>query len=188
MTDQPEAETETEKATVPTALRVVNYADPAQAKIDIAYSIVDLSSAMQEHASLRLHYGIEAAKASRQVNDFKIKLEAAESKVYRQLRDKFTDEGKKVTEAFLEKEVAAHPAIQAIKRAINEAKQIEAIAKATNEAFADRKDMLVQSGAKDRAELEGELRVMGQVDREEMARQTREKLLASRKKFAEVEA
>lgn len=146
-------------AVVKPAIRVINHIDGEQAKQDVAYSLADLSSAMQEQASLHLHYGELAAKASRQVDDLKITLEAAESKVYRKLRDDYDTAGKKITEKLLEMETAAHPTIHAIKKAINEAKQIEAIAKAAVQAFGHRKDMLVQHGAKDRVELQGELRI-----------------------------
>lgn len=155
MSNEPE-----NKPAAPTpALRVTQFVDPLQAKSDLAYSLADLSSAMQTQPGLHLDYAINLAKASKQLNDLKITLEAAESKVYRRIRDDYVTAGTKITEAALEKEVAAHPTIRGIKRAINEAKQVEAIAKGVVEAFGQRKDMLVQAGARDRAELEGEIRI-----------------------------
>jgi hypothetical protein len=142
-----------------TTIRVKNFVDGVQARADIQYSLADLSSAFQAQASLNLHYHELRAQATRQVADLKITLEAAEAKVYRDLRDKYVAASQKFTEAQLEKEVSAHPTIRKIKLAINEARQIEDNAKGVVESFGHRKDMLVQAGAKDRVELSGELRM-----------------------------
>src|SRR5665213_206665 len=142
-------------------ITVRNFLDEDQAKIDLSYSLNNLSDAYQRQPSFRLHYGTQAAKASRQVDDLKMVLEATESKVYREIRDEATKAGDKVTEAQLEKMVIGSPNVLAIKRAVNEAKQIEAITKAAVEGFKDRKDMLVQQGADSRAERSGEMRMSG---------------------------
>lgn len=133
--------------------------DPAQARKDSSFSLADLSSAQQEQPALRVHYGELKAKAERQVNDLKLKLEAAESAVYRQVRDELTKQNIKITEALLDREVNAHKTILAIKLAINEAKQILDVLKAVYDAFEDRKMMVVSASAKDRAELEVEMRM-----------------------------
>jgi siroheme synthase len=65
--------------------------------------------------------------------------------------------GEKVTEALLDKLVTRHERVTIVKKALNEAKQIEAIAKTAVEAFRHRKDMLVQHGATEREEMKGEL-------------------------------
>jgi hypothetical protein len=158
-------------------ITVKNPLDADQIKKDISYSLTDLSSAMQEQPGLHLHYAEVAAKASRQVNDFKLLLEVRESQVYRDLREDYTEKGTKITEAMLEKEVAVHPTVIAIKRAINEAKQVEAIAKGAVESFQQRKDMLVQHGAKDRVELAGELRMTASVAAAEEAEARKARIL-----------
>jgi hypothetical protein len=143
----------------PATTTVTNFIDGAQARKDATFSLADLSTAFQDQMSMRIHYGELKAKAERQVADFKLKLEAAESRVYRNCRDDLLAQNVKVTEALLEKEVNAHPVIQAIKRAINEAKQVFEVTKAVYDAFDDRQKMLMSAGAKDRVELQGEMRL-----------------------------
>jgi len=146
-------------APAPRKFEVRNFIDEATLKTDVAYSLNALSDAMQAQAGMIIHYSTLAAKAARQVDDIKLVLEATESTVYRKLRDKAVEDGAKVTETQLEKSVAASAQVLSIKRALNEAKQIEAIAKGAVEGFKHRKDMLVQEGAMSREEYKGELRV-----------------------------
>jgi hypothetical protein len=161
-------------------IEVKNFIDGDQARKDASYSLADLSTAMQEQMAMRVHYGVLKAQAERQVADLKLKLEAAESTVYRQVRDELTKQSIKVTEALLEKEVAAHRTILAIKLAINEAKQVFEVAKAVYDAFEDRKVMLQQAGARDRAELEGELRLNLASARDEAVKSGAQDMLAKR--------
>lgn len=148
--------------TEPKTLRTVKvreYVDGAQIKKDVAYSTADLSGAMQNQASMLSHYGVEAAKASRQVDDIKLLLDVTESKIYRRLRDEFLAAKEKVTEVQLDKAVATHNQVIEIKKALNAAKQIEATAKIAVEAFKHRRDMLIQEGSTSREELKGELSI-----------------------------
>jgi len=138
-------------------VKVRNYLDEAQVKKDVGYSLVDISGAQAEQAQLFLHYGMLAAKAARQVDQIKLLLENTEAAVYRVLRDRMIADGEKVTEALLEKLVTRHERVLAVKKALNEAKQIEAVGKIAVEAFRHRKDMLVQHGATEREEMKGEL-------------------------------
>lgn len=134
--------------------------DPAQSRKDASINPVDLTASFMDQASLRLHYGILAAQAQKQVDDLKLLKEVKESQVAKAMRDAPLDEGKKKpSEAQLDKDVALHPEVIRLTRALNEAKMIQAIAKATYESFGDRKDMLVQLGARDREELKGELKL-----------------------------
>jgi len=150
--------------TTPTTMRppifkVRQFVEPTQLKKDMSYSLADLSTAMMEQASLFVHYGVEAAKASMQVDNAKMLLEVTESKVYRKLRDDAAAAGNKVTEAQLEKTVQVHETVIAMRRALNEAKQIEAVTKVAVEGFRHRKDMLVQHGATSREEMKGEVSI-----------------------------
>ena len=126
-------------------------------KKDVSFSLPNLSNAMIEQASLFAHYGTLAAKASKQVDDLKLFLEITESKVYRLIRDKAVKDGTKLTEVQLEKQVSIYEKVLEFKRALNEAKQVEAISKVAVEAFRHRKDMIVQQGALNREEMRGEL-------------------------------
>jgi hypothetical protein len=149
-------------ATAPRKTRKVavkQWIDEKQLKQDLSYTMSDISGAMMDQASLLAHYGVLSAKASRQVDDMKMLLENAEAAVDRKIRDEKAKAGEKVTEPMLEKLVARHPQVIEVKKALNEAKQIEAIGKIAVEAFKNRKDMLVQHGSRERAELEGEVRL-----------------------------
>lgn len=148
--------------TEPTPITVKRLIDPEQLKKDMRFSLADLSSAMMEQAPLSTHYGMLAAKASRQVNDLELLLEVTEAKVYRIARDKRdaeTEKDKKVTEAALAKIVSTNAQVVSIRKALNEAKQIEAQTKTAVEAFRQRRDMLIQSGLISREEMKGEISI-----------------------------
>jgi hypothetical protein len=159
------------------SLRVVNYIDGEKLKEDVAYSEADLNTAFQQQSSLFVHYATLHAKAERQVDDLKLTLEAAESKVYRNLRDAATEKSEKVTEAQLEKMVAGTDFIIQMKKLINEAKQVAAIAKGAVEGFKQRRDMLIQSGADQREEMKGELRIAAREAREDTLERQKERVL-----------
>lgn len=158
-------------------ITVKEFVDPVQLKKDLSYTLVDLSGAMVEHASLFAHYGVLAAKASRQVDNMKMLLENAKALVYRKVRDQLVSEGEKVTEALLEKEVARHPKVRAVQLALNEAKQVEAIAKTAAESFRHRRDMLVQQGLISREEMKGEVSVSRRREAENEREQMQERVL-----------
>lgn len=152
-------------------MQVKNFIDATQLKEDMAYSLADLTSAMASQASLFVYYGTLHAKAAKQLDDLEMLLEIAESKVYRTLRDAAIAAGEKPSVAHLEKEVQAHKKVVEFKRAVNEAKQIEAVAKTAVEAMKQRRDMLIQHGASEREDRKGELRVMERTQAESVARQ-----------------
>ena len=139
------------------AYTVKQFIDATQLKADLSFSTADIHTAMMNQAQLLTHYGILAAKASRQVDDIKLLIENAEARVYRLLRDKAVADKEKVTEVQLEKQVSIQSQVVSFKRGLNEARQIEDICKVTVEAFRHRKDMLVQQGAYSREEMKGEM-------------------------------
>lgn len=141
-------------------IEVRNVINDAELKQDVEYSLVDLSNAMQKQAGLVVHYHRLSAQAERQVDDLKMMLEATESVVYRRLIDQAATSGVKLTEARLERMLAADKRVLTVKRALNEAKQIAAVAHGATRAMEHRKDMLVQHGADGREERQRELRTM----------------------------
>src|SRR5690606_19375567 len=122
-------------------------------------STANLSDAMVHQASLFTKYGVLAADAAHQVDVVKMLLESTEATVYKLLRDEAVKASEKVTEAQLEKMVARHSNVVAMKRALNAAKRVEAQSKTAVEAFRHKRDMLVQLGATSREELKGELTI-----------------------------
>ncbi len=167
----------------PVTIEVKRLIDPEQLKKDMAWSQVNLTGAMMDQASLATHYGMLAARASRQVHDLELLLEITEGKVGRVTRDKAAEEAKaeyeeakktdpkakpekKTTEAQIAGAVATHPRVIALKKAINEARQIEAQAKTAVEAFRQRRDMLVQAGLLSREEMKGEVSIAKRTEAE----------------------
>ncbi|TXM96261.1 hypothetical protein FV222_18645 [Methylobacterium sp. WL103] len=139
--------------------KVKIYVDATQLKADIRFSPSDLTNGMVEQAALFVHYGIQASLSSKQVDDLKILLENQEARIGRELRDRLTNLGEKFTEASIAGRVARDRQIIVTKRAVNEAKQVENVAKAALEAFRHRRDMLVQMGLISREEMKGEISV-----------------------------
>lgn len=166
-------------ATSETVYQVKDFIDATQMKIDLAYSDNDLTTAMMNQASLFSYYGVLAAKASNQVDVIKMLLENTEAAVYQIERSKATSEGEKVTEAMLEKRVARHSRVIGMKKALNDAKRVEATGKIAVEAFRHRRDMLVQMGLISREEMKGELRIVEKNAREEVMKTQGERTMAA---------
>lgn len=146
-------------AIVAPGFTVKDFIDAATLRKDMAFSPNDIDTAMMEQASLFVHYGVLHADAQRQVDTVKLLLENTEAAVYKMIRDKAAAGGDKVTEPMLEKSVARHPRVVAMKKALNAAKRVESIGKIAVEGFRHRRDMLVQQGVKLREEMKGELRI-----------------------------
>lgn len=157
--------------------KVRKFVDSAQLDRDLAYSASDLTSAMMEQAALFARYGVLAAQASKQVDDVKVLVENTEAEIYRRIRDEKAAAAEKATEAQVNAEVTRHPRVIAVKKALNEAKQIEAIAKIAVESFRHRRDMLVQHGLISREEMKGELSMQARQAREEEFKHQEERFL-----------
>lgn len=136
---------------------VKQFVDAAQLKRDLTIHPDEVSNAMLEHASRFVEYGVYFSKASKQVDDLKMVWEAVEAKVYKILRNEAAAAKEKVTEVQLEKQVRVHPKVIAYRRLLNEAKQVESLAKSGVEAFRQRKDMLISFGMLQREEMKGEV-------------------------------
>lgn len=165
----------------PRVIKVIEYVDGAELRRDLAYSTADLSSAMQDQAAMFADYGVRAAKASMQVDKMKLLLDNTEAEISRRERDAKTLKGEKVTEPQLAAIVTRHPRVVAAKRALNEAKQIESVAKTAVEAFRHRRDMLVQQGLISREEMKGELAVAVKNARDEESRGQQQRILDRRR-------
>lgn len=173
-------ETTADPSPVSPGYTVREFVDAAELKRDLAFSNVDLTSAMMQQASLFSHYGVLASQASRQVDVVKLLLENTEAAVYKLLRDAAATSGEKVTEALLEKSVSRHPRVIAMKKSLNEAKRVEATAKIAVESFRHRRDMLVQMGLISREEMKGELSIRAKSAAEEARDNSTQAVLARR--------
>lgn len=148
-------ETEEKRADI----AVKSFVNPDQAHKDASINDMALTDAFMSQAALFIHYGGQAARAASQVDRYKQLLKVVEAQVDKKIRDKAADEGKKLTEALVEKEVLRHPKVIQVTKALNEAKLHERLADVAMEGMRHRRDMLVQLGATARVEREGELRM-----------------------------
>lgn len=146
-------------APVRVAFQIQKFVDAAQLKADLSINPSDVSNAMIQHASLFIHYGTLLAKASKQFDDLKMILETAEARVDRRLRNEALAAKEKVTEGVISSRVASDPTIFQYRRLLNEARQVENLAKAAVDGFRQRKDMLVSYGMLQREELRGEVSI-----------------------------
>lgn len=162
-----------------TVFQVKDFIDARQLKQDLAYSNNDLTSAMMEQASNFAYYGIQAAEASKQVDVIKMLLENTEAAISKMIRHELAEAGEKATEPAIAARIARHNRVIAMKKALNDAKRIEATGKIAVEAFRHRRDMLVQAGLISREELKGELRIGEKSAREEAAGAQRDRALAA---------
>lgn len=154
----------TDASTIPVGYQVRDFIDADRLREDLAFSDANLSDAMMRQAALFSHYGVLAAQASRQVDVVKLLLENTEAAIYNMLRGRAAAQGEKTTEVQLEKAVSRADRVVAMKKALIEAKQVEANAKTAMEAFRHKRDMLVQVGLISREELKGDLRMSAAQD------------------------
>lgn len=189
MSDPVSKETTADPAVVEaTTYKVKSFVDASQLKSDLAYSNNNLSDAMMRQSSLFSHYGVALAEASRQTDVVKMLLENTEAAVYQMIRNKKAAASEKVTEAQLEKLVARHPRVIAMKKSLAEAKRVEAITKTAVEAFRHRRDMLIQEGLISREEMKGALTIRERQVHQEAQQNQREDVMARiRKNHAESE-
>lgn len=157
----------------PTTYPVRDFIDAATLKKDLAFSPNNLTDAMMTQSAMFSHYGVLAAEASRQVDVIKMLLENTEAAVYKLERDAAATAGEKVTEVMLEKRIARHSRVIAMKKALNDAKRIEATGKIAVESFRHRRDMLVQMGLISREEMKGDIRIAERNVREDALAQQR---------------
>jgi hypothetical protein len=183
MTDTPET-TEAVAGEKKRTIEVRAFVDPKEMATDCQIRASDLNGAFMDQAALLVHYGQQASKAALQVDRIKQLVKVAEAQIDKELRDEAAEEGKKLTEAMIEKAITRHPKMIQLTKALNEAKHQESLANVAVEGMRHRRDMLVQLGAQHRSEMQGEIRVaMGearaQAEKEQRAR-VAEKLAAAR--------
>jgi hypothetical protein len=170
--------TTADAAKEPTTYQVRDFIDAKQLRQDLAYSPNNLTDAMINQASLFSYYGVLAADAAKQVDVVKMLLENTEAAVSQIVRDEAASAGEKVTEGGVATKIARHPRVISMKKALNEAKRVEAIGKTAVESFRHRRDMLVQLGLISREEMKGELSIREKSAREEAVEQQKETALA----------
>lgn len=147
--------------------------EEAEFSKDVAINPADLTAAQMSQASLYAHYAGLAAKAQYQHDQLKTRLEKVEAILDGEYRQKFNDEGKKITEKSIEAAVKMDERWEKLNSLVNQAKMIAGINKGNAEAFSQRKDMVMQMGAMARQEMIGEVRTMG-LSREDVLSRSKE--------------
>jgi len=137
---------------------VKTFIKQSQLKEDLTFSQHNLNDAMMNQASLYSFYSSCSAKAQLQADRMKVEVERVEAQIDNELREEANQDGKKVTEALLAKQIRLDPRYQRAVSNHNEAKMVASMTKSTTDAFAQRRDMLVQLGKDQREERLGELR------------------------------
>lgn len=160
-----------------TKIEIKDFIDAAELKKDLAYSDIDLTSAMMCQPALFARYGCLAADASAQVDVIKLLLENAESKAYKRERDRASLSDEKITEGMLNNIVARDKEVISLKIALNKAKRVENVAKIAVEGFRHRRDMLIQHGLIEREEMKGEIRIMEKKTKQEEIENVRKREL-----------
>lgn len=157
--------TETRKPANPN--QVKTFISQTQLQSDLSFSHNSLDDAMMRQASLYAHYGTQSAKAQLQADRMKNQMELVEAQIDKELREEAAAEGKKITEAQIEKAIRLDSRYQRAVSRYNESKMVASMTKTTTEAFTQRRDMLVQIGKDLREERLGEVRVRASQDRVE---------------------
>lgn len=151
------AEADSERTKPKPKKSVKTFINPVQFKSDVSVNIADLDDAFTRQASLFAHYGMQAARASEQVDNLKLLQEVKEAQLSNEHRESLLAEGGKVTEKMIDSAVLTDPRYIKIRKAYNEAKGVLEMNKASTEAFRQRRDMLIQIGADAREEKKGEI-------------------------------
>ena len=124
---------------------------------DVSINTADLGSAMAEQAALAAHYGRLLAEAAYQTSVFKIRRNAVEANVIREMRENYEKAGTKISETRLNTEVMTDTRYVKAQRDYSKAQYEEELAKNAFEAIRQRRDMLIQMGLSDREDKKGEL-------------------------------
>tara|TARA_R110000851_G_C13102760_1_gene569365 strand:- start:99919 stop:100434 length:516 start_codon:yes stop_codon:yes gene_type:complete len=140
---------------------VKNFVEVKKMHEDVAFSDVDINGAMMEHASLFAYYTVLSAKASHQLNNFKMLVDLQSSKIDKEIRDNAAAEGIKLTEAKITNAIKCDARYVKAQQTLNEASMASDIARGAVESFRHRRDMLVQIGKDARDERSAKLAIAG---------------------------
>lgn len=136
------------------------FIDPEQLKADVAINPTDLDTAMIQHASLYVHYATNTVAARRQFDRIKNALEILEAQLDAEYRESLAAEGKKVTETMITNSIKSDKRyVSAITKQI-EAQSIWRLCEVSENAFIQRKDLILEIARDRRKEREGQLRVL----------------------------
>ena len=137
------------------------YLDAEKLSLDVSINLADLDTAMVEHASLYVHYATNTVKARKQYDRIKSTVEILKSRLYNTHRKMLAEELGKVTEGMIEHAVVTDPKWASAQALLIEAQSIWKLAEIGENAFSQRKDLVLEVARDRRKEREGAMRVMG---------------------------
>lgn len=140
---------------------LTSYIDPDVLKKDIKIDPTKMDENMREHASLYVHYAVQAVRARRQYERWKTAFELLESQLDAKHREALKESGAKVTEAQIRAAMVQDPSWTKCSAQVIEAQQVFRLAEIAERSFDQRKDMLLQLARDAAREREGQLRVNG---------------------------
>lgn len=164
-TPEPKAEAPATKPAQPAAsyeTATAEFVDPEQLKKDVRIDPTNLDTAMIEHASLYVHYAMQTVRARRQFDRVKNAFEILCAKLDAEHREDLAAGGKKVTETLVENSVKSDARWSAGQARVIEAQSNWRLAEIAENAFHQRKDLLLEIARDRRKEREGQLRVLEQ--------------------------
>lgn len=126
---------------------------------DIAFTDATLDIAMRTQASLAAYQNEKAARANAQASRAKLNFESKEALLYEAYRKHFITTKEKVTEKAIENAVRKDSRWIKAKEILIEAEMYADIHRGFVFALRDRNDMLIQRGAANRQERNGQLRM-----------------------------
>lgn len=137
-----------------------SYVDADELKRDVTISPTDLDNDMIRHSALYVHYAAQTVNARHQYDRTKRAAEVLEAQLDAAYRARANDEGKKTTEAQLKNQIAGDPRYVEMQQKLIDAHSIWKLADVAENAFLQRKDLLLEVARDRRKEKEGNLRVM----------------------------
>lgn len=136
-------------------LAVTSFVDPARLKKDIVIDTTDLNKAMAEQTALESYYIEQSARARRQLEREKNRLEVLEGVLSRKHRAALLEENPKTTEAQVKSAIVTDSLWRAASlRLIDVQFELE-MAKGAAHSFDSRKDMLLQIARDANREMRG---------------------------------
>lgn len=139
-------------------LEIQSFIDPIELGKSVSINAADLDSAIIEHSALVARFGAQAVQAREQYDRVKAVAEVMESKLFLHHRQELLKAGK-ATEAVIEATVKSDPRWVKIQHKVIQARAQHDLATNAVEALKQRHGMLIQLGALNRMEREGEIRM-----------------------------
>lgn len=146
-----------------------SFIDGDRLREDVAIDITDLDSAMVSHPSMYVYYATQTVNARRQYDRIKHAVEILEAKLDAEYRATLADEGKKVTENMVKNALVADKRWASAQAKLIDAHGIWKLCDVAENAFMQRKDLILEIARDRRKEKEGSMRVLEEQERRQAA-------------------